>query len=80
MAIKYIPHALERMKERGISRELVEEVLLSPDNTLEGYFGRKVAQKRINGKLIRVVYEEKEDEVLVITAYITSKIRKYGGE
>ncbi len=33
----------------------------------------------INGKFIRVVYEEKEKDVLAITAYITSKIRKYGG-
>ena len=52
MAAKYIPHALERMNERGISRELLEEVLQSPDSINDGYLGRKVAQKRINGRLI----------------------------
>jgi len=80
LTIKYIPHALERMKERGISRELVEEALQSPDDTTEGYIGRKVAQKRIDGKLIRVIYEEIENDIVVITAYVTSKIKKYGGE
>ncbi|WP_148882947.1 DUF4258 domain-containing protein [Thermococcus aciditolerans] len=80
MEIRFIPHALERLEERGIPRELVEEVLLNPEGVSEGYFGRKVAQKRLNGKLIRVIYEETSDGmVVVITAYITSKVRKYGG-
>ena len=80
MAVKYIPHALERMNERGISRELVEEVLQSPDSINDGYLGRKVAQKRINGRLIRVVCETVDNDVVVITAYVTSKVKKYGGE
>ena len=82
MEIQFIPHALERIEERGIPRELVEEVISNPEGVSEGYFGRKVAQKRLNGKLIRVIYEERsEGVVVVITAYITSKVRKYeGGE
>ncbi|AHF81385.1 DUF4258 domain-containing protein [Thermococcus paralvinellae] len=55
--IVFIPHALERMKERGISETLVVEALTNPDEAIEGYFGRKVAQKVIDGKLIRVIYE-----------------------
>ncbi|HIH73204.1 MAG: Uncharacterized protein XD43_0977 [Thermococcales archaeon 44_46] len=78
MKIVFIPHALERMKERKISKELVIETITSPDEVYIGYFGRKVAQKRLNGKLIRVVYEESKDEVVVITVYITSKLTKYG--
>ncbi|WP_297549380.1 DUF4258 domain-containing protein [Thermococcus sp.] len=38
-------HALERIKERGIYRELVEDVLLSPDIILEGHLGRKWHKK-----------------------------------
>ncbi|NJE08907.1 DUF4258 domain-containing protein [Thermococcus sp. M39] len=75
--IVFIPHALERMKERGISKELVVEALANPDKVGEGYFGRKVAQKVIDGKLIRVIYEEHEDSIIVITVYITSKVDKY---
>ena len=82
MDIQFIPHALERMKERGISKEMVKETILNPDSVSEGYSGRKVAQKRLNGKMIRVIYEETHGGVIVvITAYITSKLRKYeGGE
>ncbi|WP_048150730.1 DUF4258 domain-containing protein [Palaeococcus ferrophilus] len=79
LAIKYIPHALERMRERGIRRELIEEAIESPDSVTEGYLGRKVAQKRLNGKVIRVIYEEEDEDVVVVTAYVTSKVRKYGG-
>ncbi|WP_324735203.1 DUF4258 domain-containing protein [Thermococcus sp. SY098] len=75
--ITFIPHALERMNEREISKELVIEALLNPDKVGEGYFGRKVAQKVIDGKLIRVIYEEHEDSIIVITVYITSKVDKY---
>ncbi|NJE62116.1 DUF4258 domain-containing protein [Thermococcus sp. 21S7] len=80
MEIRFIPHALERIEERGIPGELVEEAILNPDSVLKGYSGRKVAQKRLNGKMIRVIYEEAlNGVVVVITAYITSKVRKYGG-
>ena len=77
--IVFISHALERIKERGISKDLVIEALTNPDKVEEGYFGRKVAQKVVDEKLIRVIYEEHEDEIIVITAYITSKVDKYLG-
>ncbi|MCD6373186.1 MAG: DUF4258 domain-containing protein [Thermococcus sp.] len=50
MDIQFIPHALERMEERGISKEMVKETILNPDSVSEGYSGRKVAQKCLNGK------------------------------
>ncbi len=77
--IVFIPHALERIKERGIPEGLVIEALTHPDEAVDGYFGRKVAQKAIDGKLIRVIYEEHGDKIIVITAYITSKVDKYLG-
>ncbi len=80
MKVLFIPHALERMRERGIPKDLVIETLNSPEKVTTGYFGRKIAQKRLNGRLIRVVYEEEENEVVVITVYITSKLNKYRGE
>ena len=80
MEIRFIPHALQRLEERGIPRELVEEAVKNPDEVRDGYCGRKVAQKRLNGKLIRVIFEEEGGDVVVITAYVTSKVRKYGGE
>ncbi len=77
--IVFIAHALERLRDRKISKELVIQALNEPDSVDTGYLGRKIAQKILNGKLIRVIYEEAEDEILVITAYITSKVEKYTG-
>lgn len=54
MEIIFIEHALERMKERRISKELVINAIRNPDRVDHGYGGRKVAQKCINGKLLRV--------------------------
>jgi len=38
---------------------------------------RKIAQRFIDGKLIRIVYEEEPEKIIVVTAYKTSKINKY---
>lgn len=77
--VLFIPNARERLKDRGIPKELVISILEKPDSLEERYAGRKVAQKSLNGKLIRVIYEERDDEILIITAYITSKVKKYMG-
>ena len=48
---------------------------------MEGYGGRKVSQKKyiVNGKemLLRVVVHEDEKRLVVITAYLTSQIKRY---
>jgi hypothetical protein len=38
---------------------------------------RRIAQKIINGKLIRVIYDDEVASVVVISAYVTSKLGKY---
>ena len=48
---------------------------------LNGHGGRSVAQQRRRirrrEKLLRVVFEETEDKYTVITAYLTSDIKRY---
>ena len=55
-----------------------------PDQIVEGYSGRTVAQKKylIKGKeyLLRVVYENKEETDIVFTAYLTSQVKRYWRE
>jgi len=75
--IIFIRHALDRLKERGISEELVIEVIRDPDNADAEGERRKIAQKLIKGKLLRIVYEDEEESIVVISAYSTSKINKY---
>ena len=53
-----------------VTDEQVRETVLAPDRILEGYRGRRIAEKRINAThAIRVVYEEHPREIEVITFY-----------
>lgn len=76
-----IPIARKKLRRRGISEERVKETIDLPDQTVVGYGGRKVAQKRYMMEqkeyLLRVIYEEKEEINRVITAYLTSHIDRY---
>ena len=82
--IEIIPIAKKKSGRRGIPEEWITETLNFPSQTVEGYGGRKVAHKtyRIENKeyLLRVVYEEKEDVNIVLTAYLTSQVARYWKE
>ena len=74
--IKFSGHALLKiqiLKDHGfqVDEELVRNVVNNPDKIEEGYkAGRLVAQKGIDkDHVIRVVYEERTDYVLIITMY-----------
>ncbi len=75
MRIRYTLHALERIKQREIEREQIIECLQEPDKVMEK---NNIFQcvKKINKKLLIVVYK-KNDDILIITAFKTKKIKKY---
>ncbi|OGC25355.1 hypothetical protein A2291_03015 [candidate division WOR-1 bacterium RIFOXYB2_FULL_42_35] len=78
----YHPHAEKQLTERGIAKAEVERVINKPHQVLTtGIPGRQVAQKILSkgGKrfLYRVVYAIENTTKIVITAYRTSKIKKY---
>jgi hypothetical protein len=74
--INFLPHAQEQMELRGISAEEVAETIVSPDRSYIGRFGRIVAEKDFGTRILRVVYNEGQEEAVVITAV---PIRKRGG-
>lgn len=76
MKIRYTIHAVERMKQRGISRKLVEECLQIPDKDEELEQARRCI-KKIDDELLVVIYTGKDYEITVITAYKTTKAHKY---
>ena len=78
MMILYTLHALERMRQRGIERGLVEACIREPDKD-EGLNGLRRCVKGLNGRVLVVVYKPSGDTVIVITAFISSKARKYLG-
>ena len=83
-AVEIIPLAEKKILRRGISREWVEETIRTPDQAVEGYGGRMVAQRlyRIRDKkmLLRVVFDETDEKYVVVTAYLTSAGKRYWKE
>jgi len=75
--IIFIQHALDRLKERDISEELVIEVIRNPDVVDNKGERRKIAQKLIKEKLLRIVYDDEDELIVVISAYTTSNVHKY---
>jgi len=76
LKIHYTLHALERMKQRGVNRELIESCLNKSDkiDKLDNIYR---CVKKINKKVLVVVYRKTCDTILVITTFISSKINKY---
>ena len=81
MKVSYLDHATYQIKERGIKKKLVREILLAPDQIVIGHKKRKIAQKIVfEGKfkfLYRVVYLEENKSFVVVTAYKTTNIKRY---
>jgi len=79
--IEIIPLAKRKMERRRIPEVWVSEALRNPDQVVAGHGGRSVAQQRRTVRrremLLRVVFEETEDKYVVITAYLTSDIKRY---
>ena len=85
MDIRFTKHAKMRMAERGITEEDVRRAVEFPDKigrsviSAPRFIVKKVYYNMALGKkhLLMVIYEEKSDEVLVVTIIDTSKIDKY---
>ena len=81
MEFEIIPLVLKKVGQRHVPVEWIEQTLNFPDQVVEGYEGRQVAQKSYNigGKkmLLRVVFEPTESKRVVVTAYLTSQIERY---
>jgi hypothetical protein len=68
-------HGEARLEQRGIPPRLVIEVIEAPDfHTRKWFFTpepkeRHVAERDFRGRRLRVVYDEDDVEIIVITAY-----------
>ena len=63
----YTVHAEEKIAERKFTKALIEQTIVNPDSVMLSRFGRKIAEKEIGGKLLRIVYEEQESLYIIIT-------------
>ena len=66
MKVTILAHARQRM---------VLEAIAHPDQEMPGYRGRVIAQKKLNGYVLRVIYEEETSTTVVITVYKARRAR-----
>ncbi len=77
------PHAAASIARRGLSLELVQQVLAAPEQRLDVRVGRIVSQSRLqlavpsNLYLVRVIVDIDRRPAMVVTAYRTSRITRY---
>ena len=81
MSYVFSKHVLEELLKRRIPRELVEQVLQSPQQKVPEVENITCYQSRVDmsGKeyLLRVMVNETITPAKVVTVYRTSKITKY---
>lgn len=67
MPIILTHHARERMALRGVTPEMVEEVIFTPDRTEPGVGDRVLAFKQVPRGLLKVVYRVEGGAHIVIS-------------
>ncbi len=67
--IIYTNHAKQRMEERDISTDQIEQTIYEYDYSVSSFEGRRIATKRISDNMINVVYKAEKDTIIVITVY-----------
>ena len=65
--IIYTDHALGRMSVRGITKEMVQDTLVNPEQTGRGYESRFLAYKSFGSRRIKVVYAKEGERPVVIS-------------
>jgi hypothetical protein len=61
---------LMRLMKVGVTKGKVFEVIKNPEKEVSGNYGRKIAQGLLSENLIlRVVYEESEGAITLVTVY-----------
>ena len=85
MRIIFSPHALQRLAEREIKREVALNALENPDKIeVSRQNRRRLLFKKVyfnqtlrRDHLLMLICEEKDEEIEVVTIIDTSKISKY---
>ena len=75
---------MEQIRKRKINIDLIEKIVMEPQQKLpdKDDYRREIRQSIIEDdaskqKILRVVTEETEFEIIAVTAYISSRISKY---
>jgi hypothetical protein len=77
MRIIFTQHALLQIKIRVISLDNVIECVKKPEKEVIDEYGNMIAQKTYLPYLLRVIYRLEQEDKIIITAYKTSRLKKY---
>jgi hypothetical protein len=81
--IRWSAHAGKKAAKREVHENEVEQTIARPDSVVPGQQPRSIFMRRYFDEilraemLLRVVVEETDAELSVVTLYKTSKFRKY---
>lgn len=81
--VRWTPHAVQNLIDREVERSAVELTLLQPAYTVPDPPGRQILMWRYidsvlqKEMLLRVVIEERDSELVVVTVYKTSQFARY---
>ena len=69
MKIIFTDHSKKRIFERGILISDIKKAISSPTSNLWSYSPTQKIQKIIKGKTLEIVFEQKGQIIIIITAY-----------
>ena len=69
MKIIFTDHSKERVSERGILISDIKNAISSPTSNLWSYPPTQKIQKIIKGKTLEIIFEQKGQIIIIITAY-----------
>jgi hypothetical protein len=75
MEIRYSPHAKKRLRERGISENVVRLTLANPDKVSSADRDRFIVRKKMKQKSLEVIYV-KENGKTIIRTYAFGQFRR----
>lgn len=75
--MKFTAHGKHRARERGISEKAIMQAVMKPTRTFYDLSASAyVALRKLNGHHLLVIYVSEDDEVRVITTFITSSAQE----
>ena len=69
MEVEFSTHALERIKQRKISKHRVIQTINTPTKILSSSYERSLCRKQFGSKILEVVIKNEATKIIIITAY-----------
>lgn len=81
MPIVFSRHALAQIRERNLTRRDIENAVRVPLRVIEQgsnrYRAVRIIRRRQKRHLLVVIYDQRESTSEIVTAFLTSKFKKY---